>query len=136
MTFDFGARVVEVLEVVSTPTTAPVPLVKPQESAIHIGPSLIVRGQRVIVTILVDGRSPTLSCTFPLKSIKLSQLVEEDRDLGLSLAGPQSAAAIGVVAGLAAYMLQQFSPHPVNLVAGWLGIFLLSAATLCQVWMM
>jgi hypothetical protein len=132
---NLGSQIIELLEVESKPTTALVPSVKYKDTSLQVGPSLMVSGQKVIITALVDGGRPTLNITSPLKNVRLRRAKENAQDMNMLLAGPQSAAAIGVVAGLAAFYIQQFSPHPLNYIAGWLSVVLLFAAAACQIWM-
>jgi phage shock protein PspC (stress-responsive transcriptional regulator) len=83
----------------------------------------------------VDGKRPTLEIISPLKNVKLRKEREDDQEMALLMMGPQNALVIGVIAGLAAFNIQQFAPHPLNLVTGWLAILLLFLALACQAWM-
>ena len=56
---DVGARIVEVLNVTTSPNR-PVPPLKPDDSKLFIGPTLIGRREKIVISLLVDG-DPNLS---------------------------------------------------------------------------
>ena len=135
LNLNLGCQIIELLEIESKPATAPVPPVTYEGTAIHVGPGLLVNRQKVTIAVLVDGGRPTLEIISPLKNVKLRKEREDDQEVALLMMGPQNALAIGVIAGLAAFYIQQFTPHPLNLIAGWLAVVLLFLAVACQVWM-
>lgn len=63
--FDVGAQIVEVLQVASSPETTRCPDWTFEGSLISIGPGLIKKGQRISLSILVDGARPKIACPYP-----------------------------------------------------------------------
>jgi hypothetical protein len=59
MQLDVGARIVEVLDVTTSPDR-PIPPLKPDGSKLFIGPALIGRREKIVISLLVDG-DPNLS---------------------------------------------------------------------------
>lgn len=59
---DIGAPIVDVLQVNSSPSSAPQPKWATDNASITIGPSLIKKNQTISFSLLVDGPQPRLTC--------------------------------------------------------------------------
>jgi len=74
---DFGAPIVELLQVVSEPATLPSPVVVVDGTSVNIGPSLIGRRHAITITVLTDGGQPALSCQSPLIDVQVQGQSDE-----------------------------------------------------------
>jgi hypothetical protein len=78
ITLDTSARIIELLQTTSEPSTIPAPAVVVDGSALKIGPGLIGRGQRITYTVLVDGE-PELKYQGTLQDVQVRQLSDDER---------------------------------------------------------
>jgi hypothetical protein len=62
LVFDLNASIVDVLQTSCDPASAPLPPVTHEGTMLNIGPELIIHGQTIRVSVLVDGASPWLTC--------------------------------------------------------------------------
>jgi hypothetical protein len=90
LVFDVGAAIVETLQIRSDPTSAMTPPVTHDGSALSVGPELIGRRQTIIISLLVDGTHPRLTCTQPI----LAQVTVIPRDPSTSTEPSNWAAAM------------------------------------------
>ena len=74
---DVGVHIVEVLQITSEPKTLPPPDVSADETCLKIGPSLIGRRHKIILTVLTDAGSPSLSCKSPLIDVQVRRRADE-----------------------------------------------------------
>jgi hypothetical protein len=78
---DMGARIVEILQITSIPETLPAPSVTADGTALAIGPSLIGKRQEIAITVLADGRMPSLTCRSPLIDVQVEEVTDERLDV-------------------------------------------------------
>jgi hypothetical protein len=81
---DVGARIVEVLQATSKPTSLLAPQLAADGTSLKIGPSLIGKRHEITITVLTDGGEPSLTCQSPLIDVQIRQRTQE-RDLGATL---------------------------------------------------
>jgi len=73
---DLGAPVVDVLESESTPAGIQMPTIAVSGTELHLGPSLIAKGQRIRLTVLVDGPGPQLTFHAALVDVQVTSLAD------------------------------------------------------------
>jgi hypothetical protein len=130
---DAGTVILDIVKIKSEPESTSAPKVIYEDNILSIGPSLIRKRQRIGITLLIDGK-PTLSHADSLIDVKVRQQRPQDPDLEKALIGPMSLAAVGVIAGVAANTMIQFTKGAMSLTTGWLGVVLLCTATICMFW--
>lgn len=73
LTFDLHAPVVEILQIVCEPASAPKPPVAYDGSLLRVGPELISHRQTITISALVDSPTPHLVCTeAPLANVTVT----------------------------------------------------------------
>jgi hypothetical protein len=77
ITLDTGAKIIELLQTTSDPSTIPAPEVTVAGTALKVGPGLIGRRQRITYTVLVDG---TLDLKYQgtLQDVDVRQLSDDE----------------------------------------------------------
>ena len=97
---DVGARIVEVLQVTSEPSSIPAPKMTVDGTSLTIGPSLIGKRQKIAFTLLTDGGQPYLMCQSSLIDVQVREQGPEDRKPALAITG--AFAALALLATIAA----------------------------------
>ncbi|MGP4111979.1 hypothetical protein ACTWP5_13815 [Streptomyces sp. 4N509B] len=68
---DVGVPIVELLETSSAPHGYRVPPITVSGSALEVGPGMISRGQRLTLSVLADGRNPSLTLDVALLDVRI-----------------------------------------------------------------
>ena len=96
---DVGARIVEVLQVTSSPPNLPTPKISNEGTLLKVGPSLIGRRHDITINVLTDGGEPSLTCRSPLVDVQVRQRTGER--LTAPSWAPWVAAVVAAVAAVA-----------------------------------
>jgi hypothetical protein len=96
---DLRVQIVELLQVTATDSASatPIPPARVDATALLIGPALIGRRQRLVLSCLVEGR-PSLHCSAPLPNARVRRHAYDDDLPGLS--STQIAFAAGMLAAM------------------------------------
>lgn len=76
-----GSPVVEVLRITSEPESLPKPKVTVDGTFLNIGPSLIGRRHKIIISVLTDGGEPSLTCQSPLIDVQVRRRLDITDDI-------------------------------------------------------
>jgi hypothetical protein len=99
--FDLGADVIAVLDVDVQPGATTPPRVVATGTSVEVHPSLLVRQQSIVISVLVDGHRTDLSCQAPLVDVEVRVGREQDQ-LG-------TPTRLAIRAGVAGGVLSTFS---------------------------
>jgi hypothetical protein len=76
---DLGVRIVELLQITATDSASatPVPPARVDGTELLIGPALIGRRQRIVITCLTEDKPREVSCAAPLANARVRQRVRD-----------------------------------------------------------
>lgn len=110
LVFDLGVRIVEVLQIVCDPPSAPTPPVTQDGSTLEVGPELIGRRQTITISVLTDGGCPRLSCTRnTLTQVTVTQRQPDEGPVFVLIGAVIVFGTMGVVAATVAALVKHKS---------------------------